>query len=124
MRTQRFTIRMTPDEYQRLGQFAATTINSGLSDYCRCVLLKAPVNLLCRNQSLDDFQADMLLMRKDLLQIGALYNQAVHRLHMVCTTTELQHWLLLNEQDKNRMFRLFEQIFTQFNEANRIWSQK
>ena len=81
-----------------------------------------PVNILSRNQSLDDFLADMLLMRKELRQIGNLFNLAVHRLHMLRGNAELQHWLLLIEQDMNRLFQLIEQISSQLNAAHRLWS--
>jgi len=33
---------MTPDEFQQLERLAATTINSGLSDYSRRVLPQQP----------------------------------------------------------------------------------
>lgn len=122
IRSEVLTIRLTPDEYQQLERLAANTINSGLSDYCRRVLLQQPVNILCRNQSLDDFLADMLLLRKDLRQIGNQFSQAVHRLQTLKGNTELQHWLLLNEQDKNRLFQLIDKISTQLNAAHRIWS--
>jgi MobC-like protein len=122
IRTEWFTIRMTKAEYQQLERLAATTISSSLSDYGRRVLLQKPVSILSRNQSLDDFLADMLLLRKDLRQIGGHFNQAVHRLHTLKAKADIQHWLLLNEQDKNRLFQFHEKIFTQLNEANRLWS--
>jgi MobC-like protein len=123
IRSHWLTIRMTAEEYQQLANLAATTICSSLSDYGRRVLLQKPVSILYRNQSLDDFLAEMLLLRKELRQIGNLFNQAVQRLHTLRTNTELQQWLLLNEQDKNRLFQLIEQISTRINEAHRLWSQ-
>jgi MobC-like protein len=122
IRSEVLTIRMTPDEYLQLERLAATTVNSGLSDYCRHVLLQKPVTMLRRNQSLDDFLVDMLLMRKELRQIGNQFNQAVHRLQILKGNAELRHWLFINEQDKNRLFQLIEQISTQLNEAHRLWS--
>lgn len=116
------TVRMTEDEYQQLKNFATGTICPTLSDYTRRVLLQKPVSVLYRNQSLDDFLADMLQLRKDLQQLSSSFDQAVRLLQAARSTTEIQHWLLLNEQDKNRLLRLVEQIFTKINDTHRLWS--
>ena len=117
------TIRLTIEEYQKLEELASKTICSSLSDYGRRVLLQEPVKVLRRNQSLDDFLTDMLQLRKELSQIGNNFNQAVHRLHTLQHTTEIQHWLLLNEQDKNHLLQLIERISQQINQAYRRWSR-
>jgi hypothetical protein len=117
-----YTIRLTVEEYQQLEALAAKTICPSLSDYGRRVLLQKPVNVLRRNQSLDDFVTDMLLLRRELNQIGNNFNQAVHRLNTLQHTADIHHWLLLNEQDKNRLFQLIDRISQQITQAHRKWS--
>ena len=116
------TIRLTEEEYTQLEKLAAQTLSPTLSDYGRRVLLQKPVSIRYRNQSLDDFLADMLQLRKDLNSIGGNFNQAVHRLHTLHIVPEIQHWILINEQDKTQLFRLIETISNKINDAYTQWS--
>jgi hypothetical protein len=122
IRTKWLTIRMTQEEYQQLEQLAKKTTSRNVSDYGRRVLLQKPVNIKYRNQSLDDFLADMLVLRKELNAIGNNFNQAVHRLHSMQFVPEIQHWVLINEQDKTQILRQIETITNKINEAYKLWS--
>jgi hypothetical protein len=123
-RTEWLTIRMTPEEYTELERLRAQTTSSTLSEYARKVLLHKPVVVKYRNQSLDDFLADMLQLRQDLNQVGNNFNQAVHRLHTLQTTADIHQWVLVNEQDKTHLFRQIENIHNNIQKANQLWSQK
>jgi len=122
MRTKWLTIRLTEEEYTQLEKLAAKTLCPSLSDYGRRILLQKPVNIRYRNQSLDDFLADMLVLRRELNAIGTNFNQAVHRLHTLHIVPEIQHWILINEQDKTHLFRLIETISNKVNDAYTLWS--
>jgi len=122
IRSKWLTIRMTQEEYQQLEQLAKKTTSRNVSDYSRRVLLQKPVNIKYRNQSLDDFLADMLVLRKELNAIGNNFNQAVHRLHSMQFVPEIQHWVLINEQDKTQILRQIETITNKINEAYKLWS--
>jgi mobilization protein NikA len=122
-RTKWLTIRMTEQEYTQLEKLGAKTISPNLSDYGRRVLLQKPVTVRYRNQSLDDFLADMLILRRELNAIGSNFNQAVHRLHSLHIVPEIQHWILINEQDKTQLFRQIETISNKINDAYTLWSR-
>jgi len=122
IRSKWLTIRMTQEEYQQLEQLAKKTTSRNVSDYSRRVLLQKPVNIKYRNQSLDDFLADMLVLRKELNAIGNNFNQAVHRLHSMQFVPEILHWVLINEQDKTQILRQIETISNKINEAYKLWS--
>ena len=121
-RTTWLTIRLTTEEATQLGQLASQSLSPSVSDYARRVLLQKPVSIRYHNQSLDNFLADMTRLRNDLNSIGNNFNQAVHRLHTLRTDAEIQQWLLLTEQDKNRVLQLIENISTHLQAIYRLWS--
>ena len=116
------TIRLTEDEYQELKKLAAATICPNLSDYSRRVLLQQPVNVLSRNQSLDDFLADMLPLRRDLHQL-CTFDQIIQQQRAANMSAGLEQRLLLIEQKQDRFYRLAETISNQIHEAHRLWSR-
>lgn len=121
-RTTWFNIRLTTEEAEQIEALARKSISPSASDYARRVLLQKPVSIRYRNQSLDDFLADMTRLRNDLNSIGNNFNQAVHRLHTLQSVPEIRQWLLLNEQDKNRILQLIETISTQLQAVYNLWS--
>jgi len=123
-RTKWLTIRMSEEEYRHLKALCDQTTLSTLSEYGRKVLFGKPVVKRYRNQSVDDFLSDMLELRKELNHIGNNFNQAVHRLHTLHIAPEIQHWILLNEQDKTQLFRQIELISQKINQAYQLWSQE
>jgi hypothetical protein len=123
-RTEWLTIRMTPEEYAALERLKAQTTSPTLSEYARKVLLHKPVVVKIRNQSLDDFLADMLQLRQDLNQVGNNFNQAVHRLHILKNAADIHQWVLVNEQDKTHLFRQIENIRNAIQKAYQLWSQR
>jgi hypothetical protein len=120
-RSKWLTIRLTEAEYQQIEKLTQQTTCQSVSEYARKSVLGKPVVMRYRNQSLDDFLADMLQLRKDLNHIGNNFNQAVHRLHTLHSTPEIQHWILLNEQDKTEIFRRIETISNKITEAYTLW---
>lgn len=116
------TIRLSEEEYTLVEKLTKKTTCRTLSDYGRKVLLVKPINVKYRNQSLDDFLADMLQLKKELNAIGNNFNQAVHRLHTLQSIPDLQSWVMLNEQDKTTLFRMIETISNKINDAYQLWS--
>ena len=116
--------RFSPAEYETLKKHFKTTTYRELAGYTRQVLLNKPLNVLVRNQSIDDFLTDMIAMRKDLHAIGNHFNETVHRLQSLHQLPELRQWLLLNEQDKTLLFRHIESIQTRIHQLHQLWSQK
>jgi hypothetical protein len=75
-----------------------------------------------RNQSVDDFLADMVALRRDLNAIGNNFNQSVHRLHTLSRTVDIQRWLIENEENKTTLFRTIETINNRINQLYAQWS--
>src|SRR4030095_2704074 len=90
-------IRLTDKEHQKLHSKFSKSTCSKLSDYARKTLLDKPITIKVRNQSLDDFMAEMIVLRNELNAIGNNYNQLVKRLHSLQQFSEIKSWLLFHE---------------------------
>ncbi len=104
-RTRWLTLRMSETEYHQVRSLTGQTTCNSISEYARKVVLRKPVILRYRNQSLDDFLADMLQLKQDLASISSYFTQTVQRLHSLNKISEIQEWILHNEQDKTQLFR-------------------
>ena len=123
-RTKWLTIRMSEEEYQEAINLARKTTCQSLSEYARKAVLGKQVVMWFRNQSLDDFMEDMLKMQKELKAIGVNFNQVVRRLHKLRHIPDFQQWILLNEQEKTRIFLQIESISNKINQAYKLWSRE
>ena len=115
---------MTEEEYQAVETLSRQTTCGSLSEYARKTLMGKPVILRYRNQSLDEFMTGMLRLQNDLKTIGSNFNQAVRRLHTLKHLPDIQQWILLNEQDKTRLFRQIETISSTITKAYQLWSRE
>ena len=123
-RTKWLTVRMTDEEFQAVEELCRQSTCGSLSEYARKTLMGKPVILRYRNQSLDDFMTGMMPLQKELKTIGANFNQALRRLHTLKQIADLQQWILLNEQDKTRLFRQIDAISTTITKAYQLWSRE
>jgi hypothetical protein len=123
-KTQWLTIRVTPEEYKQVQTLATQTTCPNLSEYARKSVLGKPVIMRYRNQSLDEFVTEMLLLRKELNRIGTNINQSVHRLHTLSRAADIDHWILVNEQDKTELFRQIDLLQQKIADAYKLWSQE
>lgn len=114
---------MSKEEYQEAERLSLETTCHSLSDYARKTVLGKPVVMRYRNQSLDDFMTGMLDLQNELNAIGSNFNQLVRRLHTLKHVPDIQQWILLNEQDKTRLFRQIETISNIINKAYQLWSR-
>jgi hypothetical protein len=118
------TIRMTEAEYEEVEKLRRQTTCRSLSEYARKTLMGKPVVLRYRNQSLDDFMTGMLQLKNDLNAIGTNFNQTTRRLHTLRHLPDLQQWILINEQDKTRLFHQIETISNSISQAYQLWSRE
>jgi len=118
------TIRMTAAEYEQVEKLTAQTTCATLSEYARKAVLGKPVIQRYRNQSLDDFLADMLQLKQALNSIGNNFNQEVRRLQSLNKLPDIQQWILHNEHDKTQLFRQIETISNKISEAYTLWSHE
>ena len=114
-------VRLTVPEYEELLQKYKTTICRKLSDYLRNVLLTGKVTVLTRNQSLDDFMAEMIALRKELNGIGNNFNQAVHKLHILDNIPEFRNWIVQSEEQKKMILEMIEEIKNRINQFAEKW---
>ena len=123
-RTKWVHVRLTPDEYKKIDdRFSATTCRK-ISDYARKLLLQKPVTIYTRNESLDDFMTEMILLRNELNALGNNYNQVVKKMHTLEHLHEFKSWVLLNEQQQQRLLLKVGEIKEKINSISDKWLQK
>lgn len=116
-------LRLTVDEYADLEQRWKKSTVRKLSEYVRRMLFGKSLTVYTRNQSLDDLQAEMVLLRRELNAIGVNFNQAVHRLNMLDHSPQMQAWLQRFESDRERYFSAVESIQARMKMINSAWLQ-
>lgn len=117
-------LRLNEDEKRRLNFLYGKTTCNSLSEYMRSVLLKEPVTILFRNQTADDFLAEMILLKNELNAIGKNFNQVVHKLHTLDHVPEIKAWAILNETGKKSFLKKVEEINQRVHQIYELWSQK
>ena len=123
VRSRKFTVRLSPEEFEKLQKKFQLTIHRKLSDYLRHLVLEKPVTVRHRNQSLDDFMHEMIALRNELNAIGNNYNQVVKRLHTLDNFDEIKIWLLINETARQIIFGKVTEIKEKISQINDIWCQ-
>jgi hypothetical protein len=116
-------LRLKPDEYSQLHKHFSKTTCRKLSDYSRKILLAKPVTTLYRNQSLDDFMAEMIKLRGELNGIGNNFNQAVKKLHTLQQIQEFKAWLNTYELNNQLLLKKVDDIKNQINKIADQWLQ-
>ena len=124
VRSKWLTIRLNEYEERKLNNLYSKTTSNGLSEYARDVLLKQPVNVLYRNQTADEFLAEMILLKNELNAIGKNFNQAVNKLHTLDHFSEIKTWAILNEASKKTFMKKVEEIKEKMNQIYELWLQK
>ena len=118
------SFRVKPTEYETIYTYFSATTCRKLSEYARNVLLQKPVAVKYRNQSAEDFLAEMILLKKELNAIGNNYNQAVKKLHTLDHDAAIKKWLAENENTHQYFLQKIEQIFGRIDQIYRIWLSK
>ncbi|MDI5887614.1 plasmid mobilization protein [Flavobacterium yafengii] len=122
-RTKWLHLRLTSDEHQKIvKEFSKSTCRK-LSDYARKNLLQKPIVNKYRNESLDDFMAEMIRLRGELNAIGNNFNQAVKKLHTLQQIAELKHWLLSYELEKKILLNKVDEIKKNIQKFAESWLQ-
>jgi len=114
-------IRLTPQEYAELNRRFETTTSRKLSDYLRHVLLNGSVTIRTRDQSLDDFMAQLILLRTEFHAVGNNLNQSVKKLHSMKDNKELLPWIIAHEVHVKAIFKDVEEIKGRINQFSDKW---
>lgn len=117
-------IRLNQDEEKKLDNLFSRSKSSSLSEYAREVLLQRPVIVTYRNQSADDFLAEMILLKNELNAIGKNYNQVVHRLHTLDHDAQIKAWAESHGKARQLFMEKADEIKEKVNEIYQLWSQK
>ncbi|MEP7376794.1 MAG: hypothetical protein ABI675_25575 [Chitinophagaceae bacterium] len=123
-RTRKLTVRFSPDEFNKVNLSFKTTTKRKLSEYVRFVLLDKPVTVYTRNQSLDEFMAEMILLRNELSAIGNNFNQTVKRLHTMDRVADIKSWAAQNERSKEIFMDKVEEIKKRIAQFSDKWLQE
>jgi hypothetical protein len=103
-------LRLKQTEYNQIHrQFTKTTCRK-MSEYARKVLLHKPITSTYRNQSLDDFMAEMMRLRQELNSLGNNFNQAVKKLHTLHQIAEFRTWLISWELERKILLNKVDEI--------------
>jgi hypothetical protein len=122
-RTRIIGLRLTPAEYANIKRKWKASTCRKLSDYVRHNLFEKPVTTYYRNQSLDDYMAEMVLLRNELNHIGNNFNQAVKRLNTLNQIAEFRSWLIAYEVEKKTLFNKVDEIKKHVQKIAESWLQ-
>lgn len=122
-RTRIIGLRLTTDEYLKITKKWKESTCRKLSDYVRNSLFEKPIVSTYRNQSTDDFMAEMIQLRKELNHIGNNFNQVTKRLHTLHRVAEFKHWTIAYELDRRTMFNKMDEIKKHIQKIAELWLQ-
>ena len=122
-RTRIIGLRLTPEEYAKIEKRWKASTCRKLSDYVRHNLFEKPVVSSYRNQSTDDFMAEMAQLRTELNHIGNNFNQAVKRLHTLSQIAEFKSWLIAYEVEKKTLFNKVDEVKRHIQKIAESWLQ-
>lgn len=117
------TFRLSPTEYEQISKRYKTTTCRKLSDYMRQMLFYGKVTVLTRDASMDDFMAELMLLRTELNAIGNNFNQAVHKLHTLQKIPEFYIWVISNQQLQKDLIGKVDGIKSKIDKFSDKWLQ-
>lgn len=120
-RTKYLKVRLTQEELATLQTKVANSTCKKLSEYARKILFDKAIKCYYRNQSLDDFMAEIIVLRNELNAIANNYNQVVKRLHSLQHLEDIKTWLLLNESTKQILLNKVTEIKSKITQINDQW---
>ena len=123
-RTRKLAVRLTEGEYNWLELAYKKTTSPQLSSYVRSLLLKKPVVVKYRSESLDGFMEEIILLRQELHAIGNNYNQAVRKLHTLHQIPEFRNWISGNEKIRDELIEKTQRIQERIDQISRKWLQE
>ncbi len=122
-RTRIIGLRVTLKEYEQIEEKCKNSTAKKLSEFIRRVLFEKPVTMYQRNKSLDDFMAEMMLLRNELNGLGNNFNQAVKKLHSLQQIPEFRNWIITFEIEKKILFNKVDEIKNRINKIADEWLQ-
>ena len=116
-------IRLTKDELDFIDNSFKASACRKRSDFVRRNLLRKPIVLKYRNESLDKLLQELIQLRTQLNFMGNNFNQSVKKLHTLFEISDLRVWILSFESDRDKYFSLVEEIKKQIENLAQKWLQ-
>jgi hypothetical protein len=116
-------LRLTPKEYEQIEKKWKASTCRKLSDYVRRSLFEKTIVTTYRNQSLDDFMAEVIRLRGELNCVGNNFNQAVKKLHTLHQIAEFRGWIHTYELEKQTLLNKVEEIKNHIQKIAVEWLQ-
>ncbi|MGN6493412.1 MAG: plasmid mobilization protein [Agriterribacter sp.] len=116
-------IRFTEKEYEGLLMQCKKTTTPIMSECIRRILFNKPIIVKQRNQSLDDFMAEMIRLRVELNHLGNNFNQAVKKLHTLIQLSEFRIWISTYEDSRKKIHDKIETIEKKIAQISDKWLQ-
>jgi len=122
-RTRIIGLRLTPEEYAKIERKWKASTCRKLSDYVRKHLFDKSIVTTYRNQSLDNFMEETIVLHNELNAIGTNINQAVKKLHTLQQIPEFRNWIISFDLDKKILFNKVEEIKKHIQKISDRWLQ-
>ena len=119
--TKRVTIRFSPEEYDKIYKSYKRTTKRRLSEYFRFIMLDKPITVYTRNQSLDNFQTELVMLKNELKAIGNNLNQVVKKLNSMDSFSEVRMWRMEHEKRRVDYMEIVNEINSKISQISEQW---
>jgi len=116
-------IRLTKEEFDFIDKNFKASACRKRSDFVRRNLLRKPIVMRYRNESLDKLLQELIQLRTQLNFMGNNFNQSVKKLHTLFEISDFRIWILSFDSDRNKYFSLVEDIKKHIENLARKWLQ-
>jgi len=124
IRSKNMTIRLSPDEYEKLQTKFRQTTRRVFAEYLRDMLLQEPVTIWARNKSLDEFLPIAIGLKKELNAIGNDFHLALKRLQKLQDEDELRDSLEYYQAAQFSVQQKIDEIKSILVKIHQQWSAK
>ncbi len=116
-------IRLNKEEFEQIDRNFKASACRKRSDFVRRNLLRKPIVMRYRNESLDNLLLELIQLRKQLNFMGNNFNQSVKKLHTLFEISDFRIWILAFDSDRNKYFSLIEAIKKHIENLAQKWLQ-
>lgn len=116
-------IRLTKEEFDFIDKNFKASACRKRSDFVRRNLLRKPIVMRYRNESLDNLLQELIQLRTQLNFMGNNFNQSVKKLHTLFEISDFRIWILAFDSDRNNYFSLVEEIKKNIENLAQKWLQ-
>jgi hypothetical protein len=122
-RTCQVKVQLTPRELDHINTRWHGSTYRKRSEYFRKLLLRKPVTIRHRNQSLDDLMATLIPLRGELNSIGQNYNQVAGKLNLLRNLGQIDTWLREHEATWETVHLKITEIKAIISHIDDLWLQ-